>query len=92
MPILKHRKNKRSRTVKKKRYDKSCADVKQELSRLGKKVQHDPLNCVLRHQFNIEKKSYKKLLEQREKEYVTIIRAKLSESLSETLKTLRMTM
>ena len=54
--------------------------MKHELSTLGKKVKHDPLNCVLRQQFNIAKKSYKKRLKQREKEYVIIIRAKLSKT------------
>ena len=80
LPVLKYRKNKRARTVKKKWYDKSCADMKHELSRLSKKVKHDPLNCVLRHQFNITKKSYKTLLKQKEKECVRINSAKLSES------------
>ena len=54
--------------------------MKHKLSRLGKKVKHDPLNCVLRHQFNITKKSHKTLLKRKEKDYVRIIRAKLSES------------
>ena len=80
LPVLKYRENKRTRTVKKKWYDKSCADMKYELSRSGKKIKHDPLNCVLRHQFNIIKKSYKTLLKQKEIGYVRIIRAKLSES------------
>ena len=30
--------------------------MKHELSRIGEKVKHDPLNSVLRHQFNITKK------------------------------------
>ena len=37
LPVLKQRKNRRARTVKKKWYDKSCADMKHELSRLGKR-------------------------------------------------------
>ena len=55
LPVLKYRKNRRTKTVKKKWYDKSCADMKHELSRVGKKVKHDPLNSVLRRQFNITK-------------------------------------
>ena len=99
LPVLKYRKNKRARTVKKQGHDKSCADMKHELSRLGKKLKHDPLNCGMRQQFNIARKSYKKLLKQKKKEYVRIIRAKLSDYFlkdqnvfGRPLKTLRMTM
>ena len=38
LPVLRYRKNKRARTVTKKWYDKSCTDMKHELSRLGKKI------------------------------------------------------
>ena len=67
LPVLKFRKHKRSNNVEKKWYDKSCDDMKHELTRLAKIVKHNPLNCIVRQKLNVVKKVYKRLLKQKEK-------------------------
>ena len=59
LPILKFRKRKKSNSIKKKWYDKSCDDMKHGLTRLAKIVKHNPLNCIVRQKFNVVEKVHK---------------------------------
>ena len=56
------RKKKSSPKNKKKWFDKSCYTLKSELRRLAKQCSSDPQNSIIRQNFKITKRNYKKLL------------------------------
>ena len=63
--------------------------MKHELTRLAKIVKHNPLNCIARQKFNVLKKVYKRLLKQKQKEYVSSIWSQLSLAFSKDPKSFR---
>ena len=69
----------KKKKAKKKWYDKSCFQLKHELNRLFNRVSKDPLNTSLRKAFINCRKSYKKLLKQKERSHFM--------NLKDTLKT-----
>ena len=50
-------------------YDKECDNLRLELNGLSKQICNDPLNVILRSQYNTCKKKYKKMLKDKEKKY-----------------------
>ena len=71
------RKKKSSPRIKKKWYGKSCYALKSELRRLAKQCSSDCQNSIIRQNFKITKRNYKKLLKQKECFYIHSIRDKL---------------
>ena len=81
----KHKIKKRSYPARsrKKWYDKNCSSLKAELKRLAKQCSIDPLNTLIRQNFKITKRKYKKLLKKKELQlYVNTIRDKLIDTLN----------
>ena len=67
----------KKKKAKKKWYDKSCFQLKHELNRLCNKVSKDPLNTSLRKAFINCRKSYKKILKQKERSHFMNLKDKL---------------
>ena len=76
------RKKKSLPKIKKKWYDKSCYALKSELRGLAKQCSSAPQNSIIRQNFNITKRNYKKLLKQKESCYIHSIRDKLIDTLN----------
>ena len=66
----------------KKWYDKNCSSLKAELKRLAKQCSIDPLNTLIRQNFKITKRKYRKLLKKKELQYVHTIRDILIDTLN----------